>query len=248
MARSEGGRDAGGAVCVRNGTVVLPDATVPNGVVLVKGGRIVHAGKARPAPRGAEVIDAKGGLICPGLIDVHIHGAGKNSLDPPTPETFRAVADALLAHGVTQHVPTMMPSEEVAEGLAALIDETGLQERVPGIYVEGPFVNVKRRGGIQERFVFPVDLKRLDRIARRTAGRTIMMTFAPELEGAEVLPAALRDHGMLPCVGHTEASSERIAEVIGRRKINFTHLFNAMSGVDHRRPGAALHALTNDRA
>jgi N-acetylglucosamine-6-phosphate deacetylase len=72
------------------------------------------------------------------------------------------------------------------------------------------------------------------------------MTFAPELEGADQLPAAMRRLRIQPCVGHSLATARQAADVCGRGKICATHLYNAMSGLDHRQPGLAAFALNRD--
>jgi N-acetylglucosamine-6-phosphate deacetylase len=74
-----------------------------------------------------------------------------------------------------------------------------------------------------------------------------MMTFAPELKGADRLPAVMRQLGILPCVGHSLASAATAAAVCGRHQVSCTHLYNAMSGLDHREPGVAAFALNADR-
>ena len=234
--------------CIQNGHVVLPSEVILKGTVVLAGRKIEYAGPARATPAGAEAIDARGGYVCPGLIDCHIHGAGPNSFDPPEARSFQAIADCLLSRGIVQHVPAMMASEEMIGGIAALIEDTGLRRRVPGLYVEGPFVNPAKRGGIQPAFVLPPDPQRIARLQRLARGRILLMVFAPELEGAEALPRAMRAHGILPCVGHTLATCQRAAEVVGRFKVNVTHLFNAMSGVHHNEPGAAVFGLIHDNA
>lgn len=232
--------------CIQNGAVVLPHETIAGGTVVLSGGRIVHAGKQRRTPRGAEEVDAKGGYVCPGLMDIHFHGAGPYSLDPPNETSFRAIGRHLLTRGIVRFVPAMMPSEAMVAGIPALIEASGLSRRVPGIYVEGPFVNPEKRGGIQEQYVRPVDLKYLGALQRMARGRIILMTFAPELAGAEDLPRAMRTLGILPCVGHSQATCARAAAVVGRAKVNCTHLFNAMTGLDHREPGLAAFAMNRD--
>jgi len=232
---------------IQNGAVVLPDAVVEGGTVLIDDGRIHHAGAPRRTPRGFETVDARGGWVCPGLIEVHFHGAGRNSLDPPDEQRFRAIAYVLLSRGITLFLPTMMASEAMIEGMAALIDAADLARRIPGLYVEGPFVSPHKRGGIQEAYVRPIDLAYLDRLRALARGRLRMMTFAPELDGADaLLPALIRRH-ILPCVGHTTATYERTARIVGRRTVNLTHLFNAMTGLDHRDPGVAAFGLNHDR-
>ncbi|MCX7046503.1 MAG: N-acetylglucosamine-6-phosphate deacetylase [Candidatus Sumerlaeota bacterium] len=235
-------------ISIQNGAVVLPDRVLSPGTVLIEGSKIAYVGGCRPTPRGAAEVDARGGIVSPGLIDVHFHGAGEHSLDPPDEASFRAIADILLKRGITQCLLGMMADESLIRGLSDLIEKTGLSRRIPGLMVEGPFVNVEKRGGIQTRFIQPVSLARLERLQRLARGKIVMMTFAPELKGADGLPRAMRRLGILPCVGHSTAACAQVEAVVGRSKIGMTHLFNAMSGVSHREPGVAVYGLTRDNA
>ena len=234
------------AFCIQNGEVILPDQSVPGGTVILVDGRIRHAGAARKTPRGATEIDARGGYVTPGLIDVHIHGAGMVGLEACTEEDLEQIQATLACHGVLQFVPTMMADESVMGRMASLLKSATCRDRLPGLYVEGPFVNLEKCGGIQKKYIRPVDLRYLEELQTIAEGRIRMMTFAPELDGADKLPAAMRGLRIQPCVGHSLATAEQAAEVCGRSKICSTHLFNAMSGLDHREPGLAAFALNCD--
>ncbi|NLF69312.1 MAG: N-acetylglucosamine-6-phosphate deacetylase [Candidatus Anammoximicrobium sp.] len=231
------------AICIQHGEVVLPDRSLPGGTVVVADGRIEYAGKAKKTPRGAAEVDAGGGYVTPGLIDVHIHGAGLVGWESCTAEGLERFDAVLLAHGIVRFVPTTMADESVIRRLAGLLETASCADRVPGLYVEGPFISSDKRGGIQAQYVRPVDVAYLRQLQRLAGGRIRMMTFAPELDGAEQLPAALRELGILPCVGHSLASASQAAAVCGRRQICCTHLYNAMSGLDHRQPGLAAFGL-----
>lgn len=232
--------------CIQNGEVVLPDQSVAGGTVIFTDGRIRHAGAAKKTPRGATEIDARGGYVAPGLIDVHIHGAGRVGWEACTEEGLDQFQTTLTTHGILQFVPTMMADEAVIRRVAGLLKGANCSNRVPGLYVEGPFVNPEKRGGIQKEYIRPVDLAYLEELQGAAEGRIRMMTFAPELEDAEQLPAAMRELRIQPCVGHSLATAQRAAEVCGRAKICSTHLFNAMTGLDHRTPGLAAFALNCD--
>ena len=234
------------AIAIQNGEVILPDRTVRGGTVIVEGKRIAHAGEARKTLRGAEEIDARGGYVSPGLIELHFHGAGPRSLDPPSAEGLRAMADYLLRRGITRFMPTMMASEPLMRDMAALIAEKGLEDRALGIYPEGPFISTEKKGGVLTDYIRSVNLDYLEHLQETCGGAIRMMTFAPELEGAEKLPAAMRRLGILPCIGHTAATCARAIEVAPRGKFNCTHLFNAMTGLSHHEPGVAAFGINYD--
>jgi len=234
--------------CIQNGEVVLPDRSVPGGTVVFADGLIRYAGSARNTPPGATEVNARGGYVTPGLMDVHIHGAGLVGWETCTQDGLNQFEATLLAHGILRFVPTMMADESVVRRVARLLQTASCSDRVPGIYLEGPFISPDKRGGVQQEYVRPVNLACLKRLQRIAGGRIRMMTFAPELRGADRLPAAMQKLGILPCVGHSLAGAATAAGVCGRRKVGCTHLYNAMSGLDHREPGLAAFALNGRQA
>ena len=233
-------------LCIRNGELVLPDRSIPDGTIIVEAGRIRYADKARKTPRGAVEIDARGGYVTPGLMDPHIHGAGLVAWETCTAQGLEQFEAILLAHGIVRFVPTMMADESVIERVTTLLETASCAERVPGLYVEGPFISPDKRGGVQQQYVRPVDLAYLERLQQIARGRIRMMTFAPELAGAEKLPSAMRRLGILPCPGHSLASASQATAICGRQKVCCTHLYNAMSGLDHRKPGLAAFGLNQE--
>ncbi len=234
-------------ICIQHGEVLLPDQSVPGGTVIVSGGRIDYAGTARATPRDATEVDARGSYVAPSLIDVHIHGAGLVGWENCSRADLETIQATLLAHGILQFVPTLMADEAVILRIARLLQESNsCAGHAAGIYIEGPFIHPDKRGGIQEPYIRPVDLKYLEKLQSIADGQIRMMTFAPELEGADQLPAAMRRLRIQPCVGHSLATARQAADVCGRGKICTTHLYNAMSGLDHRQPGLAAFAINRD--
>jgi len=164
-----------------------------------------------------------------------------------TEKRLEQLDKTLLAHGILRFMPTMMANETVVRRVAGLMDSTSCSDRILGLYLEGPFISPDKRGGIQEKYVRPVDPTYPEQLQHIAGNRIRMMTFAPELQGARALPAAMRTLGILPRVGHSLASASESAAACGRYKTNCTHLYNAMSGLDHRKPGVAAFALNHDQ-
>lgn len=234
-------------ICIQNGEVVLPDRSIADGTVMIEGEQISYAGAATKTPHGATELDARGGYITPGLMDVHIHGAGPIGWETCTAEGLETLQATLLAHGVVRFLPTMMADERVITRITELLKTASCSDRIPGIYVEGPFISHGKRGGVQPQYIRPVDLDYLARLQQISDGRIRMMTFGPELERASELPAVMDELGILPCVGHSLATATEAASVCGRRTVCCTHLYNAMKGLDHREPGLAAFALNQDQ-
>jgi N-acetylglucosamine-6-phosphate deacetylase len=140
---------------------------------------------------------------------------------------------------VTSFAPTLVSREADIAGLAAALDELApSREDIPGIYLEGPFVNPARRGGIPLDAISGPDTRLLGRLINLARGRLALMTLAPELPGYREILARVEAVGVLPCLGHSDCDIERITLPEGRFSI--THLFNAMSPISHKAPGLAM--------
>ncbi len=245
--------DASASFLIEGCDVVLPDGVIRHGVILACDGSILFAGSRDRVPgdlpAGCRTIPAEGMLACPALWDPHIHGCGGVSTENMTAESLAEMAGFLAAHGVGAFLPTIVADEghvaRLGEAIIAAGDRPDLRGRIPGIYVEGPFVSVARRGAIPEGLVQPVSIATLDRFVELSRGKLRLMTFAPELPGASSLVTRMREKGILPCLGHSDASYDGLRGWEDFAPLNVTHLFNGMSGVSHRDPGLAQWALVN---
>jgi N-acetylglucosamine-6-phosphate deacetylase len=242
---------------IEGGDVVLPDRVIRPGMVFVHEGSIRYAGASdRPGSAGPAgslpVIDASGLLVCPALWEPHIHGCAGATTESATPDTLRHMAGFLASQGVGAFVPTTVGDESYVGSLGAALEAVAsdhdLASRIPGIHVEGPYVNPARRGGIPETVVKPFSAAHLERLAGLAKGRMRVMTFAPEVEGGREIAAQLAKMGIIPSLGHSDAAFEDLAAFDNAPLLSVTHLFNAMSGASHRKPGLALWALLNKEA
>jgi N-acetylglucosamine-6-phosphate deacetylase len=236
-----------------NARLVLRDRIIEGGALLVRNGRIESVlEKGNPSsvslPAGLPRIDAQGDLVTPGLIEVHIHGAGGigfDALGTDPREAARRLGEArsfLRARGITTFLPTLIPREAEIGALAAALEAGSFDEAdLPGIYVEGPFIATAKRGGIPAEFIRAPDPAILARILALSRGHLRLMTVAPELPGAEGIYEALQAAGVTVCLGHSDCSLDKAAIPGGRFSI--THLFNAMSPFSHRHGGAGLAML-----
>jgi N-acetylglucosamine-6-phosphate deacetylase len=229
-----------------NGRFVLPRSVLEGGAIVVESGKIrsvLEAGEKLPL--GLPRRDMGGAWVTPGLVELHIHGAGGEAFDTVDPEpeagaerVMRAAA-FLRSLGITSFVPTIVSREASLASLACALEALGRpREEIPGIYVEGPFVNPARRGGIPMDAIRDPDSRVLGRMINLARGRMALMTLAPELPGYREILARLEAVGVLPCLGHSECDIDRITLPSG--KFSVTHLFNAMSPISHKSPGLAM--------
>lgn len=238
---------------VRNARVVLEDGVLEGGSVRVEEGRI--AGIEGPgASRGdterphdeTEKIDAGGLFLGPGFVELHIHGCDDTGFESPRPDALAHLQGFLLANGVTTFLPTLQCDLEALKRVAAALDgSASLAARVPGIYVEGPFVNRTRRGGILEETIRSPDVDYLERVVAAAGNRLRLMTVAPELPGVDPIIARIVELGIIPCWGHSACRVEQVPTLDGVR-CNVTHLFNGMSPVSHKESGLAMLPFLRD--
>jgi N-acetylglucosamine-6-phosphate deacetylase len=224
------------------GRAVLPDRILP-ARIRVEDDRIVEV-SADPAGEG-------GPFLAPGLIDLHVHGFGGNDA-MGGPAAIGAMAEALLARGVTSFAPTAVsaPLPELATFAADVSACSAARHpgaRIVGFNLEGPFLAAGRRGAHAAAHLrSPADLDPGELNPLLDGLR--LVTIAPELDGAVELIARLSERGVVVCLGHSEATLDEARAGYRAGARSTTHLFNAMTGLDHRRPGLAAAALTDDDA
>lgn len=231
---------------IHNARVVLPDGILEGGSVSVVDGRIVDvASHDLSAPRrhdsdGWSIIDAEGQYLAPGFVELHIHGCDDLGFETEAPDTLLRIRDFLVERGVTTFVPTLQCDLGALSRLAdSLAGDESLRSRVPGFYVEGPFVSEAKKGGILEETLRAPDLEYLEEVLEAARGRLLLMTVAPELEGIDAVVERLTERGVVPCWGHSNATVDQVRKLPGVR-CNITHLFNGMSEISHKRNGLAM--------
>ncbi|MBL8967765.1 MAG: amidohydrolase family protein [Spirochaetaceae bacterium] len=235
------------------GRLVLPEAVVEGGSLLVEAGRVARLFEPGAAlPAGVRRVDAAGAWVTPGLMEFHFHGAGGIGVDALGADAdeaagnLRRLAAFLRERGVTAFMPTIVSEESAVERLAAGLEVAGFPSwTVPGIYVEGPFVNPAKRGGIPLEFLRSPDPAVFERFRLAARGRLRVMTIAPELPGAEALYEGFAAAGVLAALGHSEAVLGRFAAP--RAPFGLTHLFNAMSPFSHKDAGLAMLPFLDGR-
>jgi N-acetylglucosamine-6-phosphate deacetylase len=187
----------------------------------------------------------EGSVLAPGLVDVQVNGGGGHLFnDEPSARTVRAMADAHAAFGTTSLLPTLISDTRAQTGraIAAVREAIGAGCGVLGIHLEGPFLQVRRRGIHRAELMAefgPGDLDLLSSLG--TSGKTLV-TLAPECVPAGTI-GALRGRGVQVFAGHTDARFEQLQAAIAEGLTGFTHLFNAMSQLTPREPGAVGAAL-----
>ena len=227
------------------GKIVTPSEIIQQGAVGIDGETIAYSGPAAQAPRASQdPARTIKGWITPGMIDLHLHGAGGYDLMDDTAESVEAVSRTLVRHGTTAYLATSMVRRDILSSnrhLEIAAELTGKRDggaEVLGIHVEGPFVNPSRGGLIRPDRIWLPARKDLEQILSVSRKKLRMMTLAPELPGGLDLLALLEDAGATGSLGHTEATFDEARAGFERGIRHVTHLYNAMRGLHHREPGA----------
>jgi N-acetylglucosamine-6-phosphate deacetylase len=235
---------------VLRGQVVTDYEIWPEGSVLLEGGSIrdVSPDDSLLADAG-EVHEHEDSLLLPGFVDLQVNGAF--GVDVATePSRVAELSEALLSTGTTAYLPTVISSpeslyEEVLPKLAAATGASSPGAEVLGVHLEGPFINLEKRGAHAAAHVAPPDPRLLVRLLDLAPVR--MITIAPELEGAGELMTLASRRGVAVSAGHSDAPFEVAYEAFDASVAGVTHLFNAMSAMHHREPGLPGAAFAHPR-
>lgn len=222
-------------------------ALEPAGWVLIERAHIVDLGRGDPPCRADRIIDLQGGLLAPGLIDLHAHGAlGVDTMDA-SPEALQRMARFYASHGVTSFLATTMtaPFDQILMALRniAQVMATGTEgATLLGAHVEGPYLDAERRGCQDPTYVHRASIDEYPLLFETGAVRLI--TIAPEFRENEPLIHYAIAQGAAVAVGHSRASYEEICRAVDLGATQVTHLFNGMDPLHHRAPGLVGAALT----
>ena len=234
------------SVALLNGQVLRANSFVRGQGVLIERGRILDVLPADDARcRAAEPYDLGGGLLLPGFIDVQVNGGGGVLFnDAPSVESIRAIGAAHRRFGTTAFLPTLISADLdiVARAIAAV--RGAIAAGVPGvlgIHIEGPFLNVARKGVHDPAKLRELDPSALGLLTSLREGRTLV-TLAPEMTTPQLIQQ-LVSAGVVVSAGHTNASYAEIGAALEHGLSGFTHLFNAMSQLTGREPGTVGAAL-----
>lgn len=247
---------------VLRGAAVTPAGLLRNARIEVAAGRIVSVGPADDSRPGGEELDLDDGIACPGLVDLHLHGAGGHDV-MDGPAAIRGVARFIARRGVTAFLPTAVsaPIDRlagfVADVSAAIAAQAAERERegwlpeaaILGANLEGPALAPNHRGAHDPAaLVAPSVLLDAWQTSPERWSAVRVVTLAPELPGGLELVRRLAADGRVASVGHTGATFEQAWAAFEAGARSTTHLFNQMTPLHHRAPGTVTAALTHPGA
>lgn len=228
-----------------NGRVLIADEIVRGQAVLLDKGRIAAIVPDSRVPDHASRQDLGGALLVPGFIDTQVNGGGGVLFnDAPTAQTVARIAEAHRPFGTTGLLPTLISDDldVVRRGIEA-VDEA-IAAGVPGIlgiHVEGPFLNIERKGIHDRSKIRRIDEAGFEALTSLARGKTLV-TLAPECTTPEMV-ARLVKAGVIVAAGHSNGSYDDIRSALDAGLSGFTHLFNGMSQLTPREPGVVGASL-----
>lgn len=223
-----------------NGKIVLPDRIV-EGKALAYDTKIEGIVDVSEIPASAEVYDACGNYVAPGLVDIHIHGYVNADVSDGSSDGIRAIAEGIAKNGVTSFLPTTM-TVSFPEIDAALDSVRAVKEEskswngaeIIGVHAEGPFINPSKKGAQAEENILKPDAEYL--IKNQDIIRSV--TLAPEMDtDHECIKRVAKETNIVISMGHTDAKFEEAMSAVADGVSHSTHLYNAMSPMHHRKPG-----------
>ncbi len=227
-----------------NAHVISPDLEIENAVITIEKGTIksvAKAGKAAPkATKDTTIVDVKGQYVMPGFIDVHTHGANTFDFCDTDPQAIFRLAEGKLQEGVTTFLPTTLTvsHEELmtcAKNAKNYIDAGAPYAKVPGIHLEGPFINMKCCGAQNPAYVRKPSLAEVKEIAKVYPVKLI--SYAVETEGGAKFAKDMIKMGVVPSCGHTGAKLADLMPAYKNGLRHMTHFCNQMTPLHHREIG-----------
>lgn len=228
----------------------MPTGLIDGMDLIIKSGQISAIIPTKPPVSDEKIIDLKGDIIAAGLIDVQVNGGGGALLnDDPSVDCIRTIGAAHRRYGTTGFLPTLISDdlskvEEAMKAVDAAIDQN--IAGVMGIHIEGPFLSPAKKG-IHDKDKFrTLDTDAIELLGSLQNGVTLV-TLAPEQTTPQMIKT-LTDRGVIVSLGHTNADYDTATAALNAGATGFTHLYNAMTGLDSRAPGVVGAALAHENS
>jgi N-acetylglucosamine-6-phosphate deacetylase len=189
--------------------------------------------------------------LIPGFIDLHTHGANGHDVMDATPAALAGICQALAAEGTTAFLATTM-TEDIDRIEAALTNVRQYQQGtqtgavILGVHLEGPFIAPSKKGAQNGEKILAPNIELIKKWEKISDNALKLVTLAPEQARALDVIAYLKKKNIVAAIGHTNATYEEAQAAIAAGSCYATHLFNAMSGIHQRAPGAVTAALLAD--
>ena len=236
---------------IANGRIYTENETIEQGYILVEDGKITQITEGE-YQGDLTTIDVKGQHVLPGFIDIHMHGGyGEDAMDASF-EGLKHLSESLLSEGTTSFLATTMTQsdENIIKALKNIVNYQEHQDSlnaasIVGIHLEGPFISEYKVGAQNPAYVQRPSVEKVQQFQEIANNQIKVMTFAPEVEGADETLSTLHDQINFS-IGHTVATFDEVNEAVAHGAKHVTHLYNAGTAFEHRNPGLSGAAWVND--
>lgn len=228
-----------------NGIIVTKNGVLENKVLLFDKKIISMCDEI---PENCELIDAKQKIVTPGLIDIHVHGSCNFDTMDNSIEAIEAISNGICKNGVTSFLPTTMTmsKEQIYNSLNTIKEcmangTTGA--KVIGAHMEGPFINPIYKGAQDAKYI----LKPNFQFIKNYTDVIKLVSYSPELDDDYEFTKKVKENTkIILSICHSNASYKQTMEAVNLGASNITHLFNAMTPLNHREPGVVGAALMSN--
>ncbi len=229
--------------------IIVTETEELEGYAILFDRNIIDICPAKMIPSDAERIDAKGGYVMPGLIDLHIHGGMGNEASYCDLDGLREISESIMRFGTVAWCPTTftLPKPELEKAFSVIGKAKELSEsgewsgaQVLGANSEGPFISPAKKGAQTGGYISAPDADFI--LSHKDTVRIV--TVAPETEGGLAFIKRVSENSdIVVSLGHTDADFDTASQAYKSGASHTTHLFNAMSPLNHRDPGVVGAAL-----
>ncbi len=238
---------------ISNARIVLPHKVLEKGWIYFDQSGILNLGEgeAPEAYLNKEIVDARGMLVLPGLIDMHIHGGNGADFMEPSLKGLDVITKFHLMHGTTTLLATTVTaSKEQLDAVLRSVDTYRNQPmryaQIAGVHLEGPFISPLYPGAQNPLHITLPRLDWLESWQEQYPDLIRIVTLAPEIKGALEIISWLQEHGIVAAAGHTDATYEDMRKGMEKGLSHAVHAYNAMRGLHHREPGTVGAVLLSD--
>lgn len=227
---------------ITNATVHTGTEVLQNQSIIIENGVIFSSEQKRVAFHAdAKTIDLKGKHISAGFVDTHINGGEKFYFTQnANEETIKDIYESSLKLGTTHVLPTLItsPLENILKGIEATRSflEENPHSGVLGMHLEGPFLNLAKRGAHLAAYIRKPSNNELGEILKYGKGVIKLITIAAENFTSEQIDMLL-ESGIKISLGHSNATYKQAKQAYNQGITLCTHLYNAMTQMGHREPG-----------
>ena len=238
------------------GKVLTPLGLIENGVIAVSGTTISYVGERKDLPSAyadsLTVPTEENGLLIPGFVDVHVHGGDGHDFMDSDRETLDAITRFHSSQGTTTMLATTMTApkadiDNVLREVNAYRSEDMPFAQLAGVHLEGPFISPQWPGAQNPEHIVLPNVSWLEAWEQQYPNLIRQVTLAPERDGALEVISWLRDKGITPALGHTDATYDQVIAAVEAGLSQAVHAFNAMTPLHHRKPGTAGAVLGDQR-